>query len=83
MKHRHLVFSISVLHFEIHTFLTRCELRKTGKIFSFHNEQDSMKHGEKWFPEKKEKKCDLKFVSSSHSRYVPLSAELPLLSTFC
>ena len=47
----------------------RCGLRKTGKIFSFHNEQDSMKHGEKWFPEKNEKIV---------TRY----AELPPLSSF-
>ena len=30
----------------------RCGLRKTEKIFSANNEQDTIKRGEKWFPEK-------------------------------
>ena len=29
-----------------------CGLRKTEKIFSANNEQGTIKHGEKWFPEK-------------------------------
>ena len=33
-------------------------------MFSAHNEQGSMKRGEKWFPEKTTKKIDLKFVQS-------------------
>ena len=38
----------------ISEIFTRCGFRKTEKIFSAQNEQDSMQHGKKWFPEKLE-----------------------------
>ena len=56
-------------------------VRKTEKIFSAHNEQDSMKHGEKWFPEKIIKTLTYIFFGPSHSRYVLIRAEIPLPSS--
>ena len=54
------------------------------KIFSAHNEQGNMKRGEKWFPEKTTKiKLTYKIFGPSHSRYVPIKAELPLPSSCC
>ena len=51
----------------------RCFLYHLKKyIFSAHKEQDSMKHGEKWFPDKLWNFFDIKFFVSSHSRYVPI-----------
>ena len=47
-------------------------------MFSAHNEQGNMKRGEKWFPEKTtKKKLTYKIFGPSHSRYVPIKAELP------
>ena len=61
-----------------------CRLRKTKNTFSAHNEQGNIKREEKWFPEKTTKKIDLKFFfGPSHSRYVPIKAELPLPSSCC
>ena len=57
---------------------------KNRKNISAHIEQGSIKRGEKWFPEKTTKKIDLKFFfGPSHSRYVPIKAELPLPSSYC
>ena len=61
----------------------RCRLRKTEKILSAHNEQDSIKRGEKWSPEKLLKIVIYKIFGPSHSRYVPIKAELPLPSSCC
>ena len=48
------------------------------KIFSAQNDQGSMNRREKWFSEKI---LTLKIFGPSHSRYVPLKAELPLPSS--
>ena len=61
----------------------RCRLLKTEKKFSAHNEKGSMKRGEKRFPEKLRKFLTEHFFGPSHSRYVPIRAELLLPNSCC
>ena len=59
------------------------DFEKPKKLFSAHNEQGSIKRGEKWSPEKLFKILTVKIFGPSHSRYVPIKAELPLPSSCC
>ena len=59
------------------------DFEKPKKLFSAHNEQGSIKRGEKWSPEKLLKILTVKIFGPSHSRYVPIKAELPLPSSCC
>ena len=58
------------------------DFEKPKKYFRL-NEQGSIKRGEKWSPEKLLKSLIYKIFGPSHSRYVPIKAELPLPSSCC
>ena len=58
-------------------------LRNTEKIFSAQSEQGCMKRRVKLFLGNIFLNLDLEIFGPSHSRYVPLKAELPLLSSNC